>query len=225
MDIRKFTRQWKKWAVTSLVLVLGVGLTGLYLISDGHIREYLIWRWMVTFKRPVAAVADYRILVSKSEHQLTVFHNDDIVKVFPIAISQHGLDPRRIWADELTPEGSYLIASMQYQSRFGPRQMLLDTTRQSLEDYYAQYGDAGRQRIAAWEHRHGPLDTIWEVYDFNQANPEAPIWNDILIHGGGTASDWTWGCIALDDRDVIELFDLLKQSTAGGLGVQVTIQH
>jgi L,D-peptidoglycan transpeptidase YkuD (ErfK/YbiS/YcfS/YnhG family) len=173
----------------------------------------------------VALVTDYRILVSKSDHQLTVFRNDEVVKTFPIAISKHGADPRRVWADELTPEGSYLIASMQYQSRFGPRQMLLDTTRQSLEDYYAQYGDAGRQRITAWERKHGPLDTIWEVYDFNQANPEFPIWNDILIHGGGTASDWTWGCIALDNQDVIELFDLLKESTAGGLGVQVTIQH
>jgi hypothetical protein len=135
------------------------------------------------------------------------------------------MDPRLIWADELTPEGSYLIASMQYRSRFGPRQMLLDTTKQSLDDYYAQYGDEGRERIAAWEVQHGPLDTIWEVYDLNQANHEFPIWNDILIHGGGSDRDWTWGCVALDDRDVVELFDILKQSTEGGLGVRVEIRH
>ncbi|MBN2115541.1 MAG: L,D-transpeptidase [Anaerolineales bacterium] len=180
---------------------------------------------MVTFKRPVAAVTDYRILISKSEHQLTVFHGHEIVKIFRIAISRHGADPRQVWADELTPEGSYRIASMQYESVFGPRQMLLETTKQSLDDYYVQYGDAGKQRIAAWELQHGSLDTIWEVYDFNESNPEFPIWNDILIHGGGTASDWTWGCIALDDRDVIELFEILQQSTAGGLGVEVEIRH
>jgi L,D-transpeptidase-like protein len=208
-----------------LILGLIVGLSGLYLISDGHIKEYLIWRWMVTFNRPVHPVADYRIVVSKSAHQLTVYHNDEVIKAFRIAISRHGLAPRRVWEDELTPEGSYLIASMQYGSRFGPRQMLLDTTKQSLEDYYSQYTRAGQQRVAAWEVKHGSLDTIWEVYEFNEENPVFPIWNDILIHGGGSNNDWTWGCIALDDQDTIELFDILKHSTGGGLGVKVEIQH
>ena len=225
MSSHEFIRPWKRWGMCSLVLGLLIGLSGLYLISGGHIRDYLVWRWMVTFKRPVAAVTDYRILISKSEHQLTVFHNQEIVKTFRIAISKHGVDPRRVWADELTPEGSYLIASMQYESRFGPRQMLLDTTKQSLDDYYAQYEDAGRQRIAAWERRHGPLDTIWEVYDFNEGNLAFPIWNDILIHGGGSDRDWTWGCIALDNQDVIELFEILKQSSQGGLGIEVEIRH
>jgi len=225
MNLSKFPTRWRKWGIGSLILGLLICLFGLYFVSDGHIKEYLTWRWMIAFKRPVAVVTDYRILVSKSDHQLTVFHNDEIVKTFRIAISKHGADPRRVWADELTPEGSYLIASMQYESVFGPRQMLLETTKQSLDDYYVQYGDAGGQRIAAWERQHGLLDTIWEVYDFNQGNAEFPIWNDILIHGGGTASDWTWGCIALDDQDVIELFDILKRSAQGGLGVEVEIRH
>jgi hypothetical protein len=220
----KVNLQWKKWGMAGLALGLVIAFTGLYFISGGHVQEYLVWRWMVTFKQPVTPVTDYRILVSKSAHQLTVFHNDQVVKTFRIGISKHGSDPRKIWADELTPEGSYLIASMQYKSRFGPRQMLLDTTQQSLQDYYLQYGSTGQQRVTAWELKHGPLDTIWEVYDFNEENPQFPIWNDILIHGAGSDTDWTWGCVALDDQDVIELFDILKQSTAGGLGVEVEIQ-
>lgn len=225
MTIIHNARQWKNWVVSGLMFGLLVSLLGVYVISDGHVKEYLVWRWMVTFKRPVALVTDYHIRISKSEHLLTVFHDDEIVSTFEIAISRHGTDPRRIWADELTPEGSYLIASMQYQSQFGPRQMLLDTTQQSLRDYYIQYGSSGSQRIAEWELQHEPLDTIWEVYDFNQENPQFPIWNDILIHGGGSDSDWTWGCIALDDQDVIELFDILKQSIHGGVGVEVEIQR
>jgi len=225
MNFKKFMTRWGKWGMGAFISGLIIALLGLHLVSDGHIKDYMIWRWMVAFKRPVALVTDYHILISKSERQLTMFHNNEPVKSFRIAISKHGADPRRIWADELTPEGSYLIASMQYQSVFGPRQMLLETTKQSLDDYYSQYGEAGGQRIAGWELQHGPLDTIWEVYDFNQGNPEFPIWNDILIHGGGSDHDWTWGCIALDDQDVIELFDLLKQSTEGGLGVEVEIRH
>jgi len=225
MNINHLTRLWKKWCIAVLVLGLVSGFSALYVISDGHIKEYLIWRWMVTSNQPVTPVTDFRVLVSKSEHQLTVFRDNKFVKTFPVAISKHGLNPRRIWEDELTPEGSYLIASMQYASRFGPRQMLLDTTNQSLADYAVQYGHLGQQRIVAWERQHDPLDTIWEVYDFNQENVEIPIWNDILIHGGGSMSDWTWGCIALEDSDLVELFDLLKQSARGGLGVEVEIQH
>ncbi len=225
MNFDKSLQHWIKWCLGGLAIGLSFGLIGLFVLSGGHVKEYLIWRGMVTFKRPVTLVTDYRVLVSKSEHQLTVFYNNEVIKSFRVGISKHGVGPRRIWADELTPEGSFLIASMQYESRFGPRQMLLDTTTQSLKDYYVQYGDAGRLRIASWEFQHKSLDTIWEVYDFNQEDLEFPIWNDILIHGGGSNSDWTWGCIALDDQDIIELYDILKQSTNGGLGVKVTIQH
>jgi hypothetical protein len=223
MTIHQFKTHWWKWGLGVLFLGLVFSLLGLYWISDGHIRDYLIWRRMVTFKQPVSPVSDYHLVVSKSEHRLRVYRQDELIRTFRIAISKHGLEPRQVWVDELTPEGSYFIASMQYESRFGPRQMLLDTTKQSLEDYSIQYGESGRQRITAWEGQHGPLDTIWEVYEFNQANYEFPVWNDILIHGGGSDADWTWGCIALDDQEVVELFDILKQSTAGGLGVRVEI--
>jgi len=139
-------------------------------------------------------------------------------------LSHRGLSPRNTWDDELTPEGEFLIASMQYQSMFGPRQMLLDTTSRAVSDYVEQYGEEGRIRLRDWEAEQGPLDTIWEVYDFNEANPQHRIWNDILIHGGGTHRDWTLGCIALDDEDMIELFDILHRSKMRGLGVAVEIR-
>ena len=193
-------------------------------LSDGHVADYVIWRWMVTFKRPVHRVDDYRVVVMKSEHKLQVYWHGEQVAEYPIALSHHGLAPREVWEDSLTPEGEFLIASMQYESVFGPRQMLLDTSEQSLSDYGVQYGKEGRERIAAWEAEHGALDTIWEVYDFNEANVEHRMWNDILIHGGGTHRDWTLGCIALDNDDVVALFDILHQSEKRGLGVPVEIR-
>lgn len=204
------------------LLVLSA-LAILYGVSDGHFVDRAIWRWMVTFKQPVQRVDDYHVLVMKSDHRLEVYHYGEKIAEYPIALSAHGLAPRTTWEDSLTPEGEFLIASMQYESVFGPRQMLLDTTEQSLTDYVRQYGQEGKERITAWEAKHGALDTIWEVYDFNEANLGHQIWNDILIHGGGTHSDWTLGCIALDDEDLIELFDTLYQSQGRGLGIVVEI--
>jgi L,D-peptidoglycan transpeptidase YkuD (ErfK/YbiS/YcfS/YnhG family) len=36
---------------------------------------------------------------------------------------------------------------------------------------------------------------------------------DIYIHGNGSSSDWTWGCVALDDRDMRQLFDAVSVGT------------
>jgi hypothetical protein len=206
------------------VAAILVTIRFLHVESDGHIVDYLIWRWMVTFKRPPTPVHDYRIVVAKAAHRLEVYHDDAFVASYAIALSHRGLQPRRTWADALTPEGVFLIASMQYRSHFGPRQMLLDTSQQAVADYLQEYGEEGRARLQAWETRQGPLDTIWEVYDFNEAYPQQPIWNDILIHGGGSQSDWTLGCIALDNDDLLALFDTLHRSEKRGLGVAVEIR-
>lgn len=205
-------------------LALLAGIVLLFVVSDSRRSDYLTWRWMVTFKVPVTPVDDMRIVVAKSAHILEVYRGAERVAEYPVALSGRGPGPRRTWADGLTPEGTFLIASMQYESRFGPRQMLLETNAQARADYVAQYGDDGRARIAAWETGHGALDTVWETYDFNEAYPEAKLWNDILIHGGGTDRDWTLGCIALDDADLVELFELLQESARRGLGVAVEIR-
>jgi len=40
----------------------------------------------------------------------------------------------------------------------------------------------------------------------------------IDIHGHGSSSDWTWGCVALENEDIRELFDAVN------VGTPVTIQ-
>lgn len=40
----------------------------------------------------------------------------------------------------------------------------------------------------------------------------------IYIHGNGAQSDWTWGCVALENEDVRELFNAVT------VGTPVTIQ-
>jgi lipoprotein-anchoring transpeptidase ErfK/SrfK len=36
---------------------------------------------------------------------------------------------------------------------------------------------------------------------------------DIYIHGNGARSDWTWGCVALENEDIQELFDAVMVGT------------
>jgi len=214
-----------------LVVIVGVSVAAAFaaccLTGWGwRIVDTCIWRAMVIFNVPITPADDgYRIVVDKSDHRLSLYKDDDLLRAYPVAISHCGLDARRRYDALLTPEGKFLIASMQYTSVFGPRQMLLETTAQALADYQSQYGEEAGALIEEWEARHGPLDTIWEVYDYNEAHPGREIWHDILIHGGGSSPDWTWGCVALDDDDVIELFELLQRSRYRGIGVLVIIER
>lgn len=40
-----------------------------------------------------------------------------------------------------------------------------------------------------------------------------PLGGTIYIHGRGSQSDWTWGCVALDDAEMRELFDAVEVRT------------
>ncbi len=35
----------------------------------------------------------------------------------------------------------------------------------------------------------------------------------IYIHGNGASSDWTWGCVALENEDMRELCDAVQVGT------------
>jgi L,D-peptidoglycan transpeptidase YkuD (ErfK/YbiS/YcfS/YnhG family) len=54
-----------------------------------------------------------------------------------------------------------------------------------------------------------------------QARPpqNTRLGGDIFIHGNGSQGDWTWGCVALDDPDMKELFDAVP------LKAKVVIEH
>jgi lipoprotein-anchoring transpeptidase ErfK/SrfK len=35
----------------------------------------------------------------------------------------------------------------------------------------------------------------------------------IYIHGNGAGKDWTWGCVALENADIKELYDAVSVGT------------
>ena len=61
------------------------------------------------------------------------------------------------------------------------------------------------------------VETIGDT--LHQAPPQnTHLGGDIYIHGNGAQSDWTWGCVALENQDVRELFQAVS------IGTPVTIQ-
>ena len=57
-------------------------------------------------------------------------------------------------------------------------------------------------------------DAICRAIDRKQIPPwNTPLGGEIFLHGHGSASDWTIGCIALDDADITELYEVVPTKT------------
>ena len=57
----------------------------------------------------------------------------------------------------------------------------------------------------------------WQIVESIRAGG-CPPWNtplggEVFIHGSGSATDWIWGCVALDDDDIRELFPRIPVGT------------
>jgi len=118
------------------------------------------------------------LLVDKVNRTLDVRDGDSLVRRYRIDL---GRDPltRKLHQDKATtPEGSYHITAIRPHSTF----------YKAFDLSYPNEADRARYRLLC--PRGGP-----------------GIGGAIQIHGGGCGSDWTYGCMALRDEDIDELFE------------------
>lgn len=129
-----------------------------------------------------------RILVKKGAHEMALFAGEQRVQTYSVAIGPGGQGPKHIEGDKVTPVGRYHVVA-KTPSVWGIF-MRLD---------YPNADD--RARFAKLK-REGALPR------------NATIGGDIGIHGAPQqseykkthkSSDWTLGCIALDDEEIREL--------------------
>lgn len=166
----------------------------------------------------------YLIAVYKESHILKLFKDNKVIKQYPVNL-RNELADRRIWRDDQTPEGSFRIEDMNIVTNGWSRWMRLNTLEKAKKIYIQSYPD-GEKVIKTFEAKHGTIKTDGHIRNFNKANPRQKMLRGIGIHGGGyiPGNDWTVGCVALSDKNVIELYTILSSSKNGGIGTPVLIQ-
>lgn len=148
-------------------------------------------------------LVDPRLTVEKGRRSLTVHSAGERVKTYRIALGSAPVGDKEIEGDGRTPEGEFYVCTKNPQSRHG----------RSLGLSYPSYEDAERGRaeglISTREHRH-----IIEALDHFRRPPwNTALGGEIMIHGGGTETDWTAGCIAMAPAEAEELFDRIPPGT------------
>jgi murein L,D-transpeptidase YafK len=149
-----------------------------------------------------------KIVVKKSRRELLLFSGDKLVRTYRVGLGLSPIGDKVRQGDRRTPEGDFYIFTKNDKSAFylslGLSYPNAAAAERGLRDHLinkAQY-DAILRALRA--KRGPPQNTL--------------LGGDIYIHGNGAQSDWTWGCVALANEDVRELFDAVN------VGTPVTIQ-
>jgi murein L,D-transpeptidase YafK len=148
------------------------------------------------------------VVIHKAERVLGLYRDGRLAATYPIALGHNPEGHKERQGDGRTPEGLYSICNRNPRSRF---HLFLGLSYPNADD-----ANAARRagRISEPEHRQ-----IVEAIEAGRQPPwDTPLGGEIGIHGGGTASDWTLGCIALENEAIEQLWETLR------LGDSVLIQ-
>ena len=144
-----------------------------------------------------------RLEVQKANRKLLLYSGDTLLRVYPIGLGFNPIPPKRIQGDGATPEGDYMVCVKNPHSRY---YLSLGLNYPNATD--AQH--AFERKLITKAERNLIIDAA--------RRGTCPPWNtqlggEIFIHGRGSSSDWTLGCIALDDPEMAELFRVVALGT------------
>ncbi|WP_372603827.1 murein L,D-transpeptidase family protein [Actibacterium sp.] len=127
-----------------------------------------------------------RIVVVKQDRRMYLMHQDEILEKYDVALGFAPEGHKQVEGDGKTPEGRYFINRRNYYSQF----------HLSLGISYPNDVDRAEARALG----------------------KSPG-GDIFIHGQagknkGKPRDWTAGCISITDREVEQVWSMVRDGTA-----------
>ncbi len=143
------------------------------------------------------------IVVKKSERILELWQDETMVESFSIGLGRSPEGHKQVEGDSKTPEGEYYVCVRNSNSSF---YLSLGISYPNKEDAAAALSD-GRIDQATYE-------SIAYAIDHGQCPDwNTPLGGAIMIHGCGGSSDWTLGCIAVDNDVMDMLFEYCPMGT------------
>jgi len=144
-----------------------------------------------------------RIVVSKASRRLDLYSDDVVVRSYRIGLGTNPVDDKRVEGDGCTPEGEFYIFTKNEKSAY---YLSLGLSYPNAED--AERG-LREQIITRAEYR-----AIRKAIVQKKAPPQRTrLGGLIYIHGNGSRTDWTLGCVALENEDMDELFKAVAVGT------------
>lgn len=146
---------------------------------------------------------DPRIIVHKNERRLELYSNGEMARAYRVGLGTSPVGDKVRQGDRRTPEGEFYVCIKNPKSNY----------YLSLGLSYPNEEDAGRGLRDGLIDRAAYNRIVNAIRSRRKPPQNTALGGDIFIHGHGSESDWTWGCVALDNRDIKELFDAVPVGT------------
>jgi murein L,D-transpeptidase YafK len=151
---------------------------------------------------------DPRIVVMKGARRMEIYSDGALVRTYKVGLGLNPVPDKVRQGDRATPEGEFYVFTKNNKSAF---YLSLGVSYPNVEDAERGLRDGLISR--------GQRDAIVRAIKRKATPPQnTALGGDIYIHGNGASSDWTWGCVALENEDMKELFDAIP------MGALVTIK-
>lgn len=145
-----------------------------------------------------------RLVVRKSARKIEVYDGRKFIKSYRMVLGFTPRGDKETEGDGRTPEGTFYVFTKNPESRF----------HLSLGVSYPGAEDAKRgldQKLISQEEYD---EIVTAIREKRMPLQKTKLGGEIYIHGGGTESDWTDGCVALKDEEITELFNAIPVGTA-----------
>lgn len=148
-------------------------------------------------------VKDARIVVHKKARKLELYSGKSLIRTYHIGLGFSPVADKQREGDGATPEGEFYVFVKNSKSAY---YLSLGLSYPNAEDAERGLRDG---LITKAEH-----DAIIDAIRKKKAPPQhTKLGGLIYIHGNGASSDWTWGCVALENSDIKELYDAVTVGT------------
>lgn len=131
------------------------------------------------------------ILVEKSKRQLSIYHDDELLKTYKISLGKNPVGHKQFEGDGKIPEGVYFIDGKNPKSRYFLN-LGISYPNEEDKEYAAKHNKSAGGDIKI----HGLPN------GFNMAKPLFDIYGD-----------WTEGCIAVSNENMAELYEIIDIGT------------
>lgn len=146
-------------------------------------------------------LAEPKIVILKGKRELLLYEQDQLFKSYQIGLGFSPEGDKEKQGDGKTPEGEFSVRVKNPDSAF----------HLSLGLDYPNTEDATRGFVYDLID-FGEYVSIINAINNKQMPPqETKLGGAIYIHGEGSDDDWTKGCVALENKDIEELFALVGE--------------
>jgi murein L,D-transpeptidase YafK len=148
-----------------------------------------------------------RLVVKKAARQLQVFDGRKLIRTYAVALGFAPKGDKRREGDGKTPEGEFYVFTKNDRSNYYLSLGLSYPSAKAAARGVAEKLISGEEQAAI----------LGALRDKKMPPQKTRLGGEIYIHGGGIGKDWTWGCVALKNSEMKELFEAIP------VGTRVTI--